>query len=544
MAEAREERVLVLAPLGRDGALAVRALRQAGIEAETRPSLAALLEAVGEGAGAILLTEEGALDEGLDRLRDRLATQEPWSALPLVLLTSRETSGPAATRALRTIESLESVTFLERPVRMMTLISTIRASLDSRRRQYVLRDLLRRLEGQIRQRDEFLALLGHELRNPLAAIRNATELLKGDPKRGAFDTAVGILDRQGRNLSRMVDELLDVSRVTRGKIRLAREPIEIAGVLRQSVSTFAEGARERRVTLDLTVDEGDHVVRADETRLEQVFSNLIHNALKFSRPEGHVHVALDASDGRARVRVRDDGIGMDRQDLERVFDMFAQAKRSLDRAPGGLGIGLTLVRRLVEMHEGTIAVESEGLGLGSEFTVELPLVGAAGAIPEEPEEPEKAAEEDVRAPAARAARPPSDLAGGGDLSVLLVEDNPDIAESMSLLLEASGYSVRIEAEGEAALRAVEESRPDVVLLDIGLPGVDGFEVARRIRARPDGEGVRLIAITGYGQQSDRSRAARAGIDEFLVKPVRTDALLDLLAEEASAHAGARERPGE
>ena len=365
-----------------------------------------------------------------------------------------------------------------------------------------------------RGKDEFLAMLAHELRNPLAAIASAARALdaraEGD---GAPRSAelLAVIGRQSRHLARLVDDLLDVSRFSRGRIELRREPVELRRAVEGAVESVRPHVELRRQTLAVTLPDEPLWLDADLTRIEQILANLLHNAAKFTEPGGRIDLAAERQDAEVLVRVRDEGAGIDPELLPRVFDLFVQGGRSLARSRGGLGIGLTLVRSLVERHGGTIEAASEGPGRGSELRVRLPLLAA----------PER------REPAA--APEPAAVAAG--LRVLLVEDNLDAAESLGELLRIWGHEVAMAHDGAAALGAVLEIRPEVVLLDIGLPGMDGYEVASRLRATPGLAGLRLVAITGYGQESDRRRARLAGFDHHLVKPVDLDRLRALLAGE-------------
>jgi len=360
-----------------------------------------------------------------------------------------------------------------------------------------------------RRKDEFLAMLAHELRNPLAPIHNAAQVLKlvagsEDPTQA---WARDVIERQAQHLSRLVDDLLDVSRITRGKIALAREPLDVAAIVRLAAETSQPLIETRRHALSLDLWPGPLWVEGDLTRLVQVVGNLLNNAAKYTDEGGHIGVQTAEADGWAVIRVRDDGMGLAPELLSRVFDLFTQADRSLDRSQGGLGIGLTLVRLLVEMHGGRVEARSEGPGKGSEFEVRLPIKPAARAA--------RAAERPARERAA-------------PMRVLVVEDHADSADMMRFVLELAGHDVRAVADGHAALETARAFDPDLVLCDIGLPGMDGYEVAARMRADPALKRARLVAVSGYGQDEDRRRSRDAGFDEHLTKPVHPDALEALL----------------
>lgn len=362
-------------------------------------------------------------------------------------------------------------------------------------------------EQQNRAKDEFLAMLGHELRNPLAAIVNATGVMahKAMPPE-ATERAREIITRQSGHLTRIVDDLLDMGRVHSGKILLERRALRLDRIV--DCYMAAVGETERAARHAITVGTEAAWVDADPTRLEQIIANLLDNALKYTPPGGSINVSVRVEGGEAVLAVADSGIGIAPELIPYVFDMFVQGARTLDRAQGGLGVGLALVRQLAAMHGGRVSVSSQGSGLGSCFELGLPLVDAPALAIEAP------------APVAASRQ-----------SVLLIEDNPDGREMMAMMLEAQQYTVATAVDGYDGLRQAAAVLPDVALVDIGLPGIDGYEVARRMRSDPATSGVRLIALTGYGQESDRARALDAGFDAHLVKPVDMGRLLEVLETE-------------
>jgi PAS domain S-box-containing protein len=361
-------------------------------------------------------------------------------------------------------------------------------------------------EAANRAKDHFLAMLAHELRNPLAAVRSAVVAAGLDA--GRRDRALAIARRQTEQLARLVDDLLDVARVTQGHIHLRRERVPIARVIERAVESTRSQVEDRGHTLVVALDDPQLAVHGDPHRLDQIVTNLLDNAAKYTPPGGRIEVRVEPDDETLVLRVRDSGIGIAPGLLTRVFDLFIQGDRSLHRGEGGLGLGLTIVRKLVELHGGWVEARSDGMGQGSEFVVTLPAVTAR---------------EEELAPSASASAP------GGRARVLLVEDNVDAADSLTILLELLGHDVRVAYDGLAALDAVRAGVPDVVLLDIGLPGLDGYEVARRIRGLAGAERVVLIALTGYGRDEDRARTQAAGFDLHLVKPVDPDALQGVVA---------------
>jgi len=373
------------------------------------------------------------------------------------------------------------------------------------------RALATNLSEADRRKNEFLATLAHELRNPLAPISNAVQVLR---RRGAGDvdaveSSSELLERQVAQMSRLVDDLIDMSRITSGRIELRKERIDLSTVVTHAVETTRPQFRSMNQELRIAIPEEPVMLYADPARLTQVLGNLLNNACKFSNRGGKVWLTVAPENGDVDIRVRDNGIGMTQDEIPRVFDMFTQLDTSLERSRDGLGIGLTLVRTLVELHGGSITVHSEGRGRGSEFVVRLPRVAKGETMP--------ATNHDAPAPVVPRRR------------ILIVDDNEDGATSLSMLLNLVGHQTFTANDGHEALSAFERIRPDVALLDIGLPGINGFEVARRIRELPFGREAVLIAVTGWGQEDDRSRSRAAGFDAHLVKPVNHEELTKLLA---------------
>ncbi len=361
-----------------------------------------------------------------------------------------------------------------------------------------------------RRKDEFLGMLAHELRNPLAAIMNAGEVLDRsleDPRALKLTTVV---KRQTRALARMVDDLLDVSRVTLGKIRLSKEPLVLGQVVARAADLARDNISNRGQRFDVRIDPDLVWVEADATRLEQVLSNLLNNAAKFTPAGGRITLSAGREGNEAVIRVQDTGVGMEKGFLPKVFELFVQADASLDRSQSGLGIGLALVRQVVTLHGGEVTAFSQGPGTGSEFVVRLP------ALPEE-HVPQRA---DVAVPLAPKRR----------MRILVVDDQPDMADCVALLVETFGHEARAVYDGATALAVSRAEAPDVMFVDIGMPGLTGYDVAREIRLRPEASQVRLVALTGYGRDEDRTRALEAGFDLHLTKPVADATLRSVLAE--------------
>jgi two-component system, chemotaxis family, CheB/CheR fusion protein len=366
----------------------------------------------------------------------------------------------------------------------------------------------------VRRRDQFLAMLSHELRNPLGAIVTASALLKGDAPRAGDGRLLEVVNRQSRQMARLLDDLLEASRVTQNKIELRRTITDVRVALEEACEVIRPQILERGIDLQLDISPVAIKVDADPARLQQIHVNLLSNAAKYTQRGGHVWISAHADGDTAVVRVRDDGAGIPRDMLGSVFDLFVQSNRTLDRAAGGLGVGLTLVRSLVEMHGGLVEASSAGEGQGSEFIVRLPL--AKGAIASEP-----------AAEAVNDAKQRRPVPAGP--RVVIVEDNADSRELLCELLHDEGYECRTVGSGKAALDLIRDFEPHIALLDVGLPEMDGFELARRLRAMPQTADMHLVAVTGYGRASDRVASREAGFDEHLVKPVQPDELLRVLA---------------
>jgi signal transduction histidine kinase/CheY-like chemotaxis protein len=406
------------------------------------------------------------------------------------MLVFSTSDAPHARGVHDAVRALGNVTFLDRPVHIRNMLAAVHAAVRGRRRQYAAR-------RAIESRDEFLAMLGHELRNPLGAIRLAAELLAKPADEAQRTKQRVIIDRQTRHLARLVDDLLDVARVTYGKVTLRREPLSVAEVLRTCFQAFEPAAKTHQLAYALHVDDRGSLVSADRDRLQQIIGNLLTNAIKYTPPGGSIQVELGCTDTECVLRVIDSGVGIAADMLPNVFELFSQADRSLDRSRGGMGLGLTLVRNLLRLHGGTVEAFSAGVGQGSEFCVRLPrltngVLTASQPVGSKPQVPSR--------------------------RIVIVEDNEDLRVMQEQLLLFAGHEVQTAADGPAGVSKILEQQPDVAFIDVGLPGFDGFEVARRVR-EASAAPILLIAVSGYGQLEDRKRAWDAGFDNHLTKPV-------------------------
>ncbi|MBI2217068.1 MAG: response regulator [Candidatus Rokubacteria bacterium] len=530
-ASGADDRILVLAPPGRDTPPVASVLAEARLHAEHCEDVDVLAMMLEAGAGAAVMTDEALGPPGSWRLVEVVRRQPPWSDVPLLVLT---TGGPAtgeSAAALRALEESGNVTLLERPVHVATLLSAIRAALRARRRQYEVRDHLaerRRAESEREQllareraaraeveaanraKDEFLAVLSHELRTPLQPILGWVKLLRQQPVDAAtIRRGLETIERNARMQAQIVEDLLDVSRVIAGKLRLELRPVSLVPVIDAVLDAVRQPAASKAIAIETAFPGGNPIIYGDANRLQQIVWNLVSNAIAFTPEHGRVSVRVERSATDACVHVIDTGEGIPAHFLPHIFERFRQADSTSTRRHGGLGLGLAIVRHLVELHGGTVRADSPGEGLGATFTVTLPLVsqpaGLGTGVPA------------GTTPSARATGALS-LAG---LSILVVDDDADTCDLLSTVLGYYGADVRSASSAEEALRLVDERPPSVLVSDIAMPGIDGYELVRRVRAMEKERGWRIaaLALTAHARASDTEQAFIAGFEAYIAKPV-------------------------
>jgi len=502
-----ESEAVLVSPHAADARLAIELLSEHGICARAFASLLALAPELDETVGCLILVEEALRVEELDALQNALMRLPAWCDLPIVIIAAdlaglnqiAETAFPHSGK----------VTLLERPLNPHTLASAVKVALRASARQRQVGELLAQREAALKQRDDFVAMLAHELRNPLAPMRNVLFMMRStkidDP---ALSKGRDILDRQVTYLTRLVDDLLDIARLERQKIVLRRQRLDLNQAVSSAVENCLQVAQQRGHRITARLSEVALPIDADSVRIEQIVCNLLNNAVKFSPQPCEIGVETAEEDGFARLVVRDLGIGFAPESSERLFEPFMQVNPTLARTPGGLGLGLAIVRHLVELHEGSVHAHSEGRGTGATFVIRIPL---APSSPRQSIEPEPARERQRRR------------------RIVVVEDNPDVREALHMLLTMWGHEVALAGDGRTGLQRVIEERPEVALIDLGLPEMNGYDVARAIRLAIPGGGIRLIAVTGYGQPAERAAALNAGFDGHLLKPVSPDVLAHLLS---------------
>jgi signal transduction histidine kinase/ActR/RegA family two-component response regulator len=484
------------------------------------------------GVGTLVLTDRALFDRHIEAILHVLEHQPPWSDVPVVILTQGQQPSAGAMKVLRRLSNL---TLLDRPTSTRSMISAVQAALRARRRQYQLRDQMlaeaqaqQALREADRRKDEFLATLAHELRNPLAPLSTGLQLMNAGLDEQGAPRVRQMMERQVNQLVRLINDLLDVSRIATGKVVLQRKRIDMRAVIESALESCQPAIVAAEHTLRMHLPDTAVWVMGDAARLEQVICNLVNNSCKYTPKRGNIMVILTEEGGRAIAQVSDDGLGIPQEMLPLVFEMFTQIDRSLDRAQGGLGIGLSLVRSLMELHGGEVRAESPGERAGSTFTISLPVVSEKlSAVP--------------------ATLSPRMTAESQPLRILVVDDNRDAADSLSLLLAKRGHRTKTVYEGAAALDAAADFQPDTIFCDLGMPVISGFEVAARLRSDARYPPAVLVAVTGWGTDQDKRRALAGGFDLHITKPIAMEdldaVLLRAAAESASgdSHDGNNQR---
>lgn len=502
-----EQRILIHAPAGQDAALAARVLASGAIDGVACDSINELARQLSLGAGGVLTVEEALHAGAWQVLNEHVQQQPDWSDLPILLLTR---SGQDSLPLRQAIATLGNLTLLERPVRALTLITSAHAMLRARARQYQVRESARR-------KDEFIATLGHELRNPLAPIRSSAAVLSRlYPDAGEITKVREVIERQVAQLTRLVDDLLDVARITTGKVTLQREDVLLGQIIGHVVELCQEPASAKGIALTVDLPPQPLLLHADHARLVQIFSNIVSNAIKFTPPGGHIHISAQMAGEQVQVSMEDNGIGLDAEAIPRIFSMFEQSRAPSGQLASGLGIGLSLARQFAELHGGSVQAYSAGAGQGSRFVVTLPAWEAPQSV------------------AAPAAPGPATAAPGLAVRILVVDDNRDAADALQTMFQLDGHAAAVAYDGQQALAQVALAWPRLIVMDLGMPGMDGYETARQVRRLANGRDCLMIALTGWGQADARQRTLEAGFDFHLTKPTDYMAITALLERHLSA----------
>jgi signal transduction histidine kinase/ActR/RegA family two-component response regulator len=524
----RGETVCVLAPIGRDAELSVAMLQAEGIDATVCPTVEDLCASITDTAGALLVAEEALRPEPLRVLVSCLDRQPPWSDIAVIVLAGLHFTA-SSERPLTVLGPLRNVTILERPVRRLILTRTVSIALRGRRRQLELRaylderaELLRREQLANRMKDEFLMTVSHELRTPLTAIYGWARMLvtgqiREDQKRRAIET----IERNAQAQTQLVNDLLDVSRAISGKVRLDVQPVDLSHVVLAAIDSMQPAADARGIRLQTVLDPDAGPIAGDRDRMQQVVWNLLSNAIKFTPKGGRVQIVLEKRQSHVELIVSDTGVGIEAEFLPHVFDRFRQADAGTTRRHGGLGLGLAIVRHLVELHGGSVSVESDGPGAGTTFRVLIPLTIARQA----PEEPASLHTRAMDGGAARAVRRLDDL------RVLVVDDEPQARELFSTIVENAGAEVRVAGSARDAIAILPSWNPDVLLSDIEMPHEDGYALMEQVAALEGSADRRpiAIAVTAHSRPEDRLRALEAGFSWHLPKPVEPSELVAVIA---------------
>lgn len=542
-AENREEKILILAPTGRDAEMTARVLNESGLEVEVCRDIREICLKKLENAGLIFITGEALAFDTMPDLINALSEQPPWSDIPLVVLTSGGGQLPMNAEILDALGEVGNVTLIERPVRLKTLLSAVKSALRARRRQYDIRDYIvdekrtaaeleklfeseraarAEAESANRLKDEFLATVSHELRTPLNAMLGWTTLLRtGNLDNDKIPQALEIVERNARSQAQIIEDLLDVSRIITGKLNLDIRPLNAAALLKSAVDSISPAAETKNISIETNIVAETAEIAGDSARLQQVLWNLLSNAVKFTPSGGTIRVGVKPENSNLVFSVSDTGNGIAPEFLPYVFDRFRQADGTTTRHFGGLGLGLAIVRHLVEQHGGTVQAESEGSGKGATFTVKLPLLSNFQTNGKPPKRG-KAGEENSEPEAKKS------LAG---LKVLVVDDEIDSLDLVKIFLEESGARVSTAQSVAEALENIKQSVPDVIVSDIGMPGVNGYEFIENVRrlVPEKGGNIPAVALTAYARTQDREAALQYGFQTHIAKPVEMKELITTVA---------------
>lgn len=510
-----EKRVLVLMPTGRDAALVCATLEKSDIATFCCNDAAELEEKISGGGGAVLLAEEALQNGTLERLIDSINRHPVWSDVPVVIFAANAHNSEKMSAI---VGARLNATIVERPIRIPMLVSAVRGALRARDKQYQTRDLLNQLEESDKQKDLFLATLSHELRTPLNSMLGWIKLLreKSDGEIN-FEHGLEVIERNARTQSKLISDILFVSRVITGKLEIQLENVDLSFIVQTALDSVLPAIEAKNIRLQISIDKSLEPITGDADRLQQVLLNLLSNAIKFTPPDGQISVSVKGNDSNIHIEIADSGQGIKPEFLPFVFERFRQADNSYTREVGGLGLGLAIVRYLVELHGGTVAVKSEGENRGAVFTVKFP---ATAQKSETPESSDQSSETSSKS---------SDQVLEG-VRVLLVEDDADSREMLTVMFDQYAMKTIAVDSAAAALDAVQNIQADILISDVGLPGEDGYTLIRKIRQlTPEQNGqIPAIALTGYASLQDRAHALEAGYQEHLAKPVDLEILIELI----------------
>lgn len=508
-----ETRVLVLMPTGRDASLVCATLEKAAINAEPCADTDELIQEIGAGAGAVLLAEEALKKETLESLTETFEEQPVWSDLPVVLFAGNAQN---AEMLAATIGTRFNATIVERPIRIPMLISAVRGALRARQRQYQSRNLLHQLEESDHQKDLFLATLSHELRTPLNSILGWIQMLRSGSPTIDLNHALKVIERNATAQAEIVSDILVVSRIITGKLTFDMMPVDLISVLEDAIEIVLPFSEEKKIKLRTNFDPNIKQIKGNHDRLKQIFWNILSNAVKFTPPHGQIAVRAAVNGANVEIEISDSGEGIEPDFLPFIFERFRQADSSYTRKVGGLGLGLAIVRHLVEMHGGEVKVKSEGINRGTTFTVTLPVSDS-----------QKSAADDHSLETADFKETDGLPVG---TRILLVEDNDDSREMLEILFAQYDLELTAVTTAAEALESFKQAPPDLLISDIGLPGEDGYALIRKIRQLPPAEGglVPAIALTGYASLQDRDLALKDGYQEHISKPIDINKLIELI----------------